>query len=160
MVHRNLAHRISIHLERDLRLLFHQWQEIPSLDDEQFAIRDGDDVRGSRPAVEQSNLPEYVAFADQVEHRIMAIGGWDGYFHGSLADHKQAGAGIALGADAGPAQNRFPHNAGGEAIDLLRAEFAEKVMSLQQRTLVGVAKRGWSILKAGHGPTIADTLAE
>src|SRR5258707_2711728 len=64
----------------------------------------------------------------------MAIGGRDGYFHHSLADHKQAGAGIALGADAGPARNRFPHDAGGEAVDLLRAELAEKVVRLDRKS--------------------------
>jgi len=39
-------------LECNIRLLPHQWQEIPSLDDEQFAIRVRDGVRRSRTAVE------------------------------------------------------------------------------------------------------------
>jgi len=83
-----------------------------------------------------------------------------GYFHGALADREQAGSRIASGENAGRARNRFPDNAGGEAVDMPWAEFAEKVIVLQQRAPVGVAKIGWSILEAGHGPTIADTLAE
>src|SRR5262249_12598005 len=135
-----------------------QRQEIPSLDDEQFAIRYCNGIRGPRPAVEQGNLAEYVAFADQVEHRVMAIDRWDGYFHRSPADREQAGAGIALGEDAGRPRNRFADNAGSQPADMLRAEFAEKVVVLQQLAPVGVAKVRWNVLGAGHSPlTIAET---
>jgi hypothetical protein len=139
-------------LERHLRLLPQQWHEIPSLDDEQFAIRDRDCVRTSRSAVEQSELPEYVAFAEDVEYRVMAADRCGGYFHGSLADREQAGAGIALGENAGRARNRFSDDAGGQSVDMLQAELAEKIMIFQHRALVGIAKGGRNVLGAGHAP--------
>jgi len=82
----------------------------------------------------------------------MAIDRRYGYSHLSLADPEQAGTGIAFGENAGPMRNRFPDDAGGEAVDMLRAELAEKIAILQHRALVGITRGGQCVLGAGHAP--------
>jgi hypothetical protein len=61
------------HLERDFRLLAHQWQKIPALDNEQFAVGQRGGVCGTGMAVQECDFTDDRALTEHISYGIMAI---------------------------------------------------------------------------------------
>jgi len=116
-------------------------QKIAALDDEQPAVRHRGGVGGTGVAVQERNLAEDGAFAEHVEHGVLAFHRGNADLHRSRPDGAQAGPGIALGEYVGAALHRLGDDAGAEAIDVLRSELPEQIMISQDGALVGATVR-------------------
>jgi Bacterial extracellular solute-binding proteins, family 3 len=125
--------------ERDFRILAHQRQKIPALNDEQFAVRHRGGVGGAGVAVQERDLTEDLALAEHVEHGVLTFHRGNADPHRSRSDGAQAGPGIALGEYVGAALHRLSDDAGAEAIDVLRRELPEQIMISKDDALIGAS---------------------
>jgi hypothetical protein len=87
------------HLDKsysELGIILNQGDKIPSLDDHELAIVDGDSICGSLPAIEKRNLPEQVAGYDQIKDCILALLGRGADSHGARPNGIEPRADIAF----------------------------------------------------------------
>src|SRR3954449_2860016 len=96
---------------RDVGLTAQQREQVAPLDDEQAAIRVRDRVGGARLSVEQRDLAENLALANEVEDRVLAVRRRRRDLHDPLANRKQTSSRIAFGKD-----DRLAFNAAGRRI--------------------------------------------
>ncbi len=110
--------------------------EVPAFDDDELAVRHRCGIRGARTAVEQSDLAEDLAFAKDVKHDVLALGGGDADLDRAVEHAEQPAAGVALGEDH-RAFAGFAHlHVRSEVLQHRRGQVAEQRMIAQQRQLV------------------------
>lgn len=123
-------------LHRKRRLAAHERNELAPVNDEQLAIGVGGGIGRPRQAVEQRDLPEYLAGLDQVQNRVATIRRRDADLDRARDHRNQAGAGIALGKDRRPTLQRDVLGVAAELIECLGLEIGKIGMLAQHRQLV------------------------
>ena len=127
---------------------------MPALQHKQVGRLQRHGLGGTAFSIEQGDLAEELALADDVERDLLALGGIAAYPHAAGQHRHHAGTGIALTENDGPGTVLGNHGIGRQLSKFARIDVLQQGMLGKDGKLVFKSRNGHSTCPPESGPFV------